>query len=123
MTIVIAFPCALALATPKAVMVACEVATGLVARFRGGAVAVEAMSRVNTVVFDKTGTLTMGRLEVVDVLVRELGTKRVEQVGFILSDLVLLVEGQSHNLLVSSICKYIKPSSTYWLTSEVDTTI
>ncbi len=62
--LIIACPCAMGLAVPTAMMVA----TGRGARagilFRGGE-AIEALSRIDTVVFDKTGTLTLGRPVVV----------------------------------------------------------
>lgn len=112
-TMVIACPCALGLATPTAVMVASEVGTGLGVLFRGGAAAVEAASKVKTVVFDKTGTLTLGEPEVAAVIVGERGKVAVEQVGVILSDLVVLVESQSHHPLAAAICKYIRRSSQW----------
>lgn len=112
-TMVIACPCALGLATPTAVMVACEVGTKLGVLFRGGAAAVEAAQNIRTVVFDKTGTLTKGRPQVAATLVGERGSAAVEQAGVLLSDLVLLVETQSHHPLAAAICRHIK-SSTIW---------
>lgn len=112
-TMVIACPCALGLATPTAVMVACEVGTRLGVLFRGGAAAVEAGTDVNTVVFDKTGTLTMGKPSVAAVLIGEQGKKKVEQVRVLLSDLVFMVESESHHPLAAAICQHIK-AETNW---------
>lgn len=127
-TMVIACPCALGLATPTAVMVASEVGTGLGVLFRGGAAAVEAVSKVKNVVFDKTGTLTMGQPEVSAVLIAERGKAAVEQVGVILSDLVLLVESQSHHPLAAALVNYIiattkggaKSNSEYYKLTSVE---
>ena len=64
--IIIACPCALALATPVATLVG----LGLGAR-RGilfkSAAQLETMANIDTVIFDKTGSLTVGRPEVVHV--------------------------------------------------------
>jgi Cu+-exporting ATPase len=59
--LLISCPCALALATPMAVMVAVGRAAELGVLVRNGA-ALEAASRVTAMVFDKTGTLTTGTL-------------------------------------------------------------
>lgn len=63
--LVVACPCALALATPVALT------AGTLAMARHGllvtrAVALEVLARVDTMVFDKTGTLTQGALRVAD---------------------------------------------------------
>jgi len=65
--LVISCPCAVGLATPAAMMAG----TGKGAEFGilfKGADAVEATSRINTVVLDKTGTLTKGEPSVTDVV-------------------------------------------------------
>ncbi len=68
--LVVACPCAMGLATPAAVMVGTGRAAELGVLYRKGE-ALEALSRVDTVVFDKTGTLTEGRPVVTDVVVAD----------------------------------------------------
>jgi len=65
--LIIACPCALGLATPTAIIVATGRAAqmGILVR---DAVALEALSRVDTFVLDKTGTLTKGKPVVADVI-------------------------------------------------------
>ncbi len=67
-TVLLVFcPCALALATPTAVMAAVGQATKNGIIIKSGE-ALEAMGHVDTIAFDKTGTLTRGRLEVSDIV-------------------------------------------------------
>ncbi len=67
-TVLLVFcPCALALATPTAVMAAIGQATKQGVIIKSGE-ALEAMGKVDTIAFDKTGTLTFGRLNVSDVV-------------------------------------------------------
>jgi len=58
--LVVACPCALGLATPTAILVACGQAAARGILFRGGDV-LERTGRIDLVAFDKTGTLTCGR--------------------------------------------------------------
>jgi cation-transporting P-type ATPase A/B/Cu+-exporting ATPase len=64
--LIIACPCALGLATPAALVVACGRGAEL-GIFIKGHQALEASRSVDTVLLDKTGTLTAGTMSVVDV--------------------------------------------------------
>lgn len=102
--LVIACPCALGLATPTAVMVACGVAAGLGILIKGGGEALEMASKVDTVVFDKTGTLTMGKPTVSE-------SKVVSGLGFnsiMFWKIVLLVDSNSDHPLAKCVCAYSK---------------
>ncbi len=67
-TVLVVFcPCALALATPTAIMAAIGQATKHGVIVKSGE-ALEKMGKVDTIAFDKTGTLTLGKLEVSDIL-------------------------------------------------------
>ena len=64
--LVIACPCAMGLATPAAIMVGTGRAAELGVLFRKGE-ALEALSRVDTIVLDKTGTLTEGKPRLTEI--------------------------------------------------------
>jgi Cd2+/Zn2+-exporting ATPase/Cu+-exporting ATPase len=64
--IVVACPCAVALATPLAVVASIGKAAKKGIIIKGG-VYLEELSRVNTIVVDKTGTLTLGEPRITDV--------------------------------------------------------
>ncbi len=70
--LVISCPCAVGLATPSAMMAGIGKAAENGILFKG-ADAVEAATRLDTIVFDKTGTLTRGEPSVTDVVAVEEG--------------------------------------------------
>jgi Cu+-exporting ATPase len=90
--LIIACPCALGLATPMSVMVAVGrgARSGVLVR---EAQALEALSRVDTLVIDKTGTITEGRPELVHVI----PMKGIDE-GFVLSIAAALERGSEHPL-------------------------
>ncbi len=72
-TVLVVFcPCALALATPTAIMAAVGQATKQGVLIKSGE-ALELMGKVNTIAFDKTGTITQGRLRISDIQAEGMG--------------------------------------------------
>ena len=74
--LVAASPCALAIATPSAVL------SGVARAARGGVLVkgggpLENLGRINAIAFDKTGTLTEGKPKLVDVVIAE-GVKKTD---------------------------------------------
>lgn len=90
--LVAASPCALAIATPSAVLSAVGRAARSGVLVKGGA-PLEVLARVDAVAFDKTGTLTAGRPKITDVVVED-GVNRVE----LLSSAVSVEEQSDHPL-------------------------
>jgi heavy metal translocating P-type ATPase len=74
--LIIACPCALGLATPAALVVACGRGAKLGIFIKGYA-ALESSRSIDTVVLDKTGTVTTGRMSVTGLLAAE-GTSRAD---------------------------------------------
>jgi Cu+-exporting ATPase len=95
--LVIACPCALGLATPAAVAVGTGRGAELGILVKGGA-ALEAASRVDTVLLDKTGTLTTGHPVLTDIVTLDAQRDETE----ILS-LVASVEAMSEHPVARSI--------------------
>ncbi len=77
--LIIACPCALGLATPMSVMATTGRAAQKGVLFKD-AEAIEALSKVNTLIIDKTGTLTEGKpsLKEIKLLVPELDQRQIE---------------------------------------------
>ncbi|NOR57764.1 MAG: heavy metal translocating P-type ATPase, partial [Sulfurimonas sp.] len=95
--IVIACPCALALATPVATLVGLSLGATKGILFKEAA-QLETMAKVDTLVLDKTGTITIGKPEVVSVHIYSEFDK------VLLHSLTKL----SKHPVASGICKYLK---------------
>lgn len=74
--LVISCPCAVGLATPAAMMAGSGKGAENGILFKG-ADAIEALSRVDTIIFDKTGTLTRGEPSVTDIVAGSLAEREV----------------------------------------------
>ena len=96
--LVAASPCALAIATPSAVLSAVARAARSGVLVKGGA-ALEVLGRVTAVAFDKTGTLTEGRPRIADVVPAS-GVDEVE-----LLTIAVAVEEQSDHPLARAIVR------------------
>jgi P-type Cu2+ transporter len=107
--LIVTCPCALSLATPAAMLSA----TGALAR-EGVLVqrvqALEALSRVDTVVFDKTGTLTSERPQLVRVFTGE-GISREQA----LACAAQLANGSAHPLSQALVSAAPAQSTSHWL--------
>lgn len=100
--LVISCPCALGLATPVAIMVACGIGA------RGGvlfknATALEAAGEAKTVVLDKTGTITCGEPTVTDVV--PISSDESELISYALS-----LEEKSEHPLARAVASYSENS-------------
>jgi Cu+-exporting ATPase len=96
--LVIACPCALGLATPAAVAVGTGRGAELGILVKGGA-ALEAASRIDTVLLDKTGTLTSGKPELTEVITLG-GASAIDMLG-----LVAAVERESEHPVAQAIVR------------------
>jgi len=92
--LIIACPCSLGLATPTAIMVGTGKGAEHGILIRSGE-SLETAHKIRTIVFDKTGTLTKGQPEVTDIVARETGNvKREEMIQLAAS----LERGSEHPL-------------------------
>lgn len=98
LVLVAASPCALAIATPAAVLSAIARAGRAGILVKGGA-PLELLGRVDAMAFDKTGTLTWGQPSVTDVVTVEGATKQE------LSAVAVAVEQLSDHPLASAIAR------------------
>lgn len=98
LVLVAASPCALAIATPAAVLAGVARAAKAGLLVKGGA-ALENLGRVNAMAFDKTGTLTWGQPRLTDVVALP-GVDRAE-----LSRLALALESVSDHPLAGAITR------------------
>lgn len=98
LVLVAASPCALAIATPAAVLAGVARAAKAGLLVKGGA-ALENLGRVNAMAFDKTGTLTWGQPRLTDV-VELAGVQRAD-----LSRLALALESVSDHPLAGAITR------------------
>ncbi|WP_105614979.1 heavy metal translocating P-type ATPase [Vallitalea okinawensis] len=110
-TILVVFcPCALALATPTAIVAAIGQATKHGVLIKSGE-ALEKMGKVTTVAFDKTGTITEGRLSVTEIF------------NYNCSDEELLrllgsCESKSEHPIGKAVVKYIEDKNIDWIEAE-----
>lgn len=102
-TILVVFcPCALALATPTAIMAAIGQATKQGVIIKSGE-ALEYMGKVNSIAFDKTGTLTYGNLVLSDIIIFD---KNIDTKEFL--KVVSSIESFSEHPLAKAIVQYAK---------------
>jgi len=101
--IIIACPCALALATPVATLVGLSLGAKRGILFKEAA-QLETMAKVDTLVLDKTGTITMGKPEVLQEHLYEVFDKSL---------LVSLVKSSNHPV-ACGILKYLQQSDEHY---------
>ncbi|MFT7003557.1 MAG: Cu+-exporting ATPase, partial [Sulfurimonas sp.] len=99
--IVIACPCALALATPVATLVGLSLGASRGILFKEAA-QLETMAKVDTLVLDKTGTITIGKPEVV----------KEHIYGYFDKKILYSLTKLSKHPVASGICEYIKQQDT-----------
>jgi len=99
--LVVACPCAIALATPLSVVASVGSSAKRGVLIKGG-LFLENLARVDTVIVDKTGTLTLGKPQVTDVI-RYSGVTESELIGLAAS-----AETYSEHPLASAVLEYAK---------------
>ena len=114
--LIIACPCALGLATPMSVMATTGRAAQKGILFKD-AEAIEALSKVTTLVVDKTGTLTEGQpsLKAIKVLIPELDQQQIET-------WIASVEQFSTHPIANTLSKIVPTSSYVQVTNYKDVT-
>lgn len=103
--IIVACPCALALATPLAYTLGLRLATKLGVLLKGPAV-LEKLARAKTLFLDKTGTLTMGQFDVLD-------WQSVEEDNAFYFDVVYALEEKSRHPIALAIRRYLLEQNSF----------
>ncbi len=104
--LVVSCPCALGLAVPVALMVACARGARFGILFKCAS-ALENLRRVRVVAFDKTGTLTRGKPCVTaHVVLDELSNNQQAYASFLRD--VWMLEHKSEHVVARALCLYIK---------------
>merc|ERR1711972_444908 len=102
MSLAIACPCALGLATPTAVMVGTGVSAINGILIKGGS-PLEQIRRITTIIFDKTGTVTEGKPTVTDFEIISEDYKHKRQ---ILYKIIASIENSSEHPIGQALSKY-----------------
>ena len=100
--LVICCPCALSLATPTAIMVACGVGAKLGVLIKSGE-SLESAHKISCICFDKTGTLTMGKPKIIEYHLNEHLISKEE-----FFSLVYSAENNSQHPLAKSLVEFSK---------------